>query len=214
MLPAKRLPGERVPDRRGDCREVSPPHRLRRHRTKRARRRFAAHAFVGAHEERLVAPVIESRDDHRAIHLRAELVAFARILGQQRVLVVSARVERRVLVELEDRAMGGVGAALGHDVDVNAEVGAVLGGRAAGLHLDLRHGVRDRPHAGRGEEIRGGIDAVERQAVLNLTLAGAAEAQADIAVEAAEDTWRRARQAPDVAAAQRQLHDGAFADRF
>ena len=110
--------------------------------------------------------------------------------------------------------MRSVGAALGHDVDVNAEVGAVLGGRAAGLHLDLRHGVRDRPHAGRSEKIRGGIDAVERQAVLNLTLAGAPEAQTDIAVEAAEDTRRRARQAPDVAAAQRQLDDRALADRF
>ena len=76
---------------------------------------------------------------------------------------------------------------------MHAEIGAVLGGRAAGLHLDLGHRVGDRPHARRRQQVGGGIDAVERQAVLDLALPGAAEAEADVAVQAAEDARRRAR---------------------
>ena len=67
-----------------------------------------------------------------------------------------------------------------------------------GLDLNLFDRIGNRPHAGRGKKVGRGIDAVERQAVLNLPLTGASEAQTDIAVDAREHAGRRGREIPDV----------------
>ena len=81
--------------------------------------------------------VIEPRDHHRPVDLEAELIAAPRILRIRRVLVPAARIERIVLEEVEGGPVQRVGAALGHHVDGDAEIRAVLGRRAAGLDLDL-----------------------------------------------------------------------------
>ena len=171
--------------------EISLAHQRGRNRPERRAERLRAHAFVGAHEECLVVAVIETRDDHRPLDLEAELIAAQRILRIRRVLVPSTRVERIVLEEVEGGPVQRVGAALGHHVDRDAEIRPVLGRCAAGLDLNLFDRIGDRPHAGRGEKVGRGIDAVERQAVLDLPLTGASEAQTDVAVDAREHAGGR-----------------------
>ena len=105
-------------------------------------------------------------------------------------------------------------AALGDDVDMDAEIRSILGRRASGLNLNLLDRVGDRAHAGRGQQVGRRVDAVEREAVLDFPLARSSEAQTDIAVEAAEHARRRAREVPDVASVQRQIAHRALADRF
>ena len=165
----------------GDLREIALSHQCRRHRDRRTRQTLGAHAFVRAHEERFVPAVVQTRNHDRAVDLGSELFPVARILGQGRIVEIPARIERIILREVKDRPVEIVGAALGDHVDVDAEIRTELSRRAAGLHLNLGHGLGDRPHAGRRQQVGRGIDAVERQAVLDLALAGAPEALADIA---------------------------------
>src|SRR5439155_62402 len=210
----KRLARDGVPDGGADFGKVPLAHQRRRNRDEAGGQPVRANPFVRAHEEGLVVAVVELGDHHGTVHLRPELVAAPRILRVGRVLEIAAGVEGIVLEVLGDRSVRVVGAALGHDVDVDAEVGAVLRRGAAGLDLNLRHRVRDRTHAGRRQQIGGGVDAVQRQAVLDFALARSSETEADIARRGRHDAWRGARQAPDIAPVQRQIAHRALADRF
>ena len=214
MLPVKGLSGEGILDGGADLGEITLAHQRGRDRSRRRAQRFGAHAFVGAHEESLVVAVIEPRDDHRPLDLETKLIAAQRVLRIRRVLVPSARIERIVLEEVEGGPVQRVGAALGDHVDRDAQIRPVLGRRAAGLDLNLFDRIRNRPHAGRGKKVGRGIDAVERQAVLNLPLTGASEAQTDVAVDAREHAGGRGREIPDVTANERQVHDRPLADRL
>src|SRR5207248_748267 len=82
------------------------------------------------------------------IQLEAVLVAAPRILGNGAVLEVSTLVERIVLEELEERCVRRIRAALGHHVDVHAEIRAVLRRGASGLNLNLLDRVGNRPISG------------------------------------------------------------------
>src|SRR5204862_6060573 len=119
-----------------------------------------------------------------------------RILWIRRVFIPSARIERIVLEEIEDGPVKGVRAALGHYIDHDAKIRAVLGRCAARLALNLFDRIGDWPHAGRGKKVGRGVDAVERQAVLNLPLTAASEAQTDIAVDAGEHARGGVRENP------------------
>ncbi len=223
-----RLLGDGVDDLRADLAEVAAPHPLGRHRRNRAGRPLGAQPFVGAHEERLVAAVVQPGNHHGAVEREAELVAPLGRLGQIRIVEVAAALERVVLEVLEERAVEVVGAGLGDDVDVHAEVRAVLGRRAAGLHLDLGDRIGHRPHAGHRQQVGAGVDAIHRQAVLNLPLAGAAEGQADVGgrCHAARRAWSppaatrcgrstagRPRRAPRRSATPRPDRSGAWCSR-
>src|SRR2546427_353521 len=85
---------------------------------------------------------------------------------------------------------------------------------AVGTETNALDSDSARTPAGRGEQVRRRVDAVERQAVLDFALARTTEAQTDVAVVAAENPRRRARQAPDVASGERQLDDRTLLDRF
>ncbi len=214
MLPGNGCPVKGFLIAGTDLREIALAHQRRRHAVEGAGERIPSQALVGAHEERLVVTVVEFRNHHRPVRLDGELVPPPGILRQRRVVEVPPFVERIILERVGQRAVQPVGAALGDDVDVHAEVGAVFRRGAAGLDLDRFHRIGDGPHARRRQQVGRGVDAVERQAVLDLPLTGAAEAQADIAVEAAQHPRRGARQRPDVASARRQVHDGSLADGF
>ncbi len=113
---------ERVDDLGRNLAEVTAAHALGRHRPDRAGGALRPQALVGAHEERLVGAVVEAGDHDRAVELHAELVAALGRLGQVRVVEVAPALERVVLEVLEQGAVELVGASLGHDVDVHAEV--------------------------------------------------------------------------------------------
>ena len=204
------LAGEGIPDGAAELGEVASPHLFGEHRMNVGACDSFANAFVRHHEERLVVPVVDLRQHHGTVGREPELVVATRIRRLGAVLEVPPRVEGIVLEELEDRSVQLVGAALGHDVHVDAEVRAVLGGGAAGLDLHLGDRVRDRTHGGLGREVGRGIDAVQRQAVLECALSGAGKA-----VGAAEHARRRAGQGPHVASvAERRLRDQPLIDRF
>ena len=185
------MTGERIPDRGADLGEISLAHQRGRDRAERRAERLGAHAFVGAHEKGLVVAIIEARDDHRSLDLEAILIAAQRILRIRRVLVPSARIERIVLEEIEGGPVQRVAAALGDHVDRDAEIRTVLGRCAPGLDLDLFDRIGNWPHAGRGKKVGRGVDAVERQAVLNLPLTGASKAQSDVAVDSGQHPGSR-----------------------
>ena len=119
------LAGKRVPDLSGNFGEVAPPHLLGGHRHDRTRLFVLPDALKRAHEERAVVPVVEARDYHRPTQHRAELVALRRVLRDRAVLEIAAGVERFVLEKLVGGAVEVVRAALGDDVHVDAEEGAV-----------------------------------------------------------------------------------------
>ena len=112
MLPGKNSAGFDVPlrsghpDWRGDLGKIPLPHQRRRHGIERRRLRRRAQPFVRGHEERLVVAVVDARNHHRSLHLEAELIPLARVLGQRSVLEVAALVEVVALEILEQRSMG------------------------------------------------------------------------------------------------------------
>ena len=90
-------------------------------------------ALIAGEEERAVL-------DHRGAHAIAEDVPVERDDGPGRVEEV-LRVEPLVAQKLVDRSMDGVGARLGHGIDDNPRIAAVLGAEGVLLDLELLHHV-------------------------------------------------------------------------
>ena len=135
LVAGKRQVGGRIPDRRGDAREIAAAPRLRCDRDRLGSRGVEARALIVAEEEQFV---LRQGPAQRAA---VDVLPAFRLGGRRAVVGPGVGVHRAVAVEVEEVALEPVRPRLDDVADDGAGHVAGVGGVVVGLDADLRQRV-------------------------------------------------------------------------